>query len=112
MGTLATMAKPTSNPKTCAKFPETGPTMPKGQDRSSSAVVRRGLPDMLTPAELERLRRKQSAQIDLAFKAFSKLPATTDTAGGSDTLTPEEIERLRRKQSDAIDYARKVFSKN
>lgn len=111
MGTLATMAKPTSNPKTGAKFPEADRTMPEGQDGSSSAVVRLGVSDMLTPAELERLRRKQSAQFNLAFKAFSKLPATTGTPLTSSTLTPAEMERLRQKQSDAIDYARKVFGK-
>ncbi len=66
------MARPPCSPKIGVTIPVAGATMTAGRDGSSGPVVRRVVPDMLTPSEIERLRQKQSAQLDLAMKAFCK----------------------------------------
>lgn len=66
--------------------------------------------DMLTPAELERLRQSALAANAYGRKAFAPRSAATGAAApSSDLLTPAEIERLRQNALELNAFGRKAF---
>ena len=66
--------------------------------------------DMLTPAEIERLRQSALAANAYGRKAFAPRSAATGAAApSSDLLTPAEIERLRQNALELNAFGRKAF---
>ena len=66
---------------------------------------------MLTPAEIDELRRNATEVGAYALKAFGRLkkPFMPPAGPSNPMLTPSEIQELRRKSDETIAYARKAF---
>jgi hypothetical protein len=66
---------------------------------------------MLTPSEIEELRRNAKEAAAYALKAFeqAETPPLPPVGHSSPMLTPSEIKELRRKSNETLAYARHAF---